>query len=183
MKFLIQQDPTMHYAVLNRATVRVAGTRDISSRLTADSINDGARAQTKSGLWRACRLTILCSVVSVGVLASLTPVPARADEGGVPKEIAALKNQVAALQSAVATLQTSNSALQSQVNALHSQLAVVQSNKALALGPFVSVDPNPENGVIGPNITFTGANIHIVSGSHVTDDHLSTGDRSPAVAI
>ena len=166
----------MQYVVLNRATVRVADTRDISSRLTADSINDGARAQTKSSLWRACRLTIFCSVVSVGVLASLTPVPARADEGGVPKEIAALKNQVTALQSAVATLQTSNSALQSQVNALHSQLAVVQSNKALALGPFVSVDPNPENGVIGPNITFTGANIHIVSGSHATNDHLSTGE-------
>jgi hypothetical protein len=135
----------MHYAVLNRATVRVADTRDISGRLTAGSINDGAPAQTRSSLWRACRLTIFCSVVSVGVLASLTPVPALA-EGGVPEEIAALKNQVAALQSAVATLQTSNSALQSQVNALHSQLAVVQSNKALALGPFVSVNPNPENG-------------------------------------
>jgi hypothetical protein len=165
----------MHYAVLNRATVRVANTRDISGRLTAASINDGAPAQTRSSLWRACRLTIFCSVVSVGVLASLTPVPALAEGGGVPEEIAALKNQVAALQSAVATLQTSNSALQSQVNALQTQLAVVQSNKALALGPFVSVNPNPENGVIGPNITFKGANIHIVSGSGVTDDHLSTG--------
>jgi hypothetical protein len=160
----------MHYAVLNRATVRVADTRDISGRLTADSINDDAPAQTKGSLWRACQLTILCSVVSVGVLASLTPVRALAADGGVPAEIAALQKQVAALQSAVATLQTSNSALQSQVNALHSQLAVVQSNKALALGPFVSVDPNPENGVIGPNITFKGANIHIVSGSGVTDD-------------
>jgi len=30
----------MHYAVLNRATVGVADTRDISGRLTADSIND-----------------------------------------------------------------------------------------------------------------------------------------------
>src|SRR5690349_5857534 len=116
----------MHYAVLNRATVGVAGTRDLSGRLTADSINDGARAPTKSSLWRACGLTIFCSVVSVGVLASLTPVSAFADEGGVPKEIAALKKQVAALQSQVQTLQT--------------QLAAVQSNNALALGPFVSVD-------------------------------------------
>jgi len=97
----------------------------------------------------------------VGVLASLTPVSAFADEGGVPKEIAALKKQVAALQSQVQTLQT--------------QLAAVQSNNALALGPFVSVDPNRENGVIGPHITFKGANIHIVSGSGATDDHLSTG--------
>jgi hypothetical protein len=153
----------MHYAVLNRATVRVADTRDISGRLTADSINDGARAETKSSLWRACGLTIFCSVISVGVLASLTPVPALADEeeGGVRKEIAALKKQVAALQSQVQTLQT--------------QLAAVQSNKALELGPFVSVDPNRKNGVIGPHITFTGANIHIESGSGATDDHLSTG--------
>jgi hypothetical protein len=151
----------MHYAVLNRATLRVANTGDISGRLTADSINDDARAQTKSSLWHACGLTMLCSLVSVGVLAALAPAPALAAEGGVPGEIAALKKQVAALQSQVQTLQT--------------QLAAVQSNKALELGPFVSVDPHPENGVIGPNITFKGANIHIVSGSGVTDDHLSTG--------
>jgi trimeric autotransporter adhesin len=50
-------------------------------------------------------------------------------------------------------------------------LAAVQSNHALALGPFVSVDPNPEIGVIGPNITFSGANIHIVSGSGSTNDN------------
>jgi hypothetical protein len=149
----------MHYAVLNRATVRVADTRDISGRLTADSINDSARAQTKSSLWHACGLTKL--VVSVGVLAALAPVPALAAEGGVPEEIAALKKQVAALQSQVQTLQT--------------QLAAVQSNNALKLGKFVTVDPNPEKGVRGPNITFKGANIHIVSGSGVTDDHLTTG--------
>ena len=160
----------MHYALLNRATVRVPDRRDISGRLTADSINDDAPTQTKSSLWRVCGLTIFCSVVSVGVLASLTPVPARADEGGVPKEIAALKNQVAALQSAVATLKTSNSALQSQINALHSQLAVVQSNKALALGPYVSVVMGLVDGVNGPHIYFTGANIHIVSGHTTTAD-------------
>jgi hypothetical protein len=51
----------MHLAVLNRATVRVAGRRDISGRLTADLINDGARALTKGSLWRACGLTIFCS--------------------------------------------------------------------------------------------------------------------------
>jgi hypothetical protein len=72
-------------------------------------------------------------------------------------------------------LQTGNSSLQSQVNSLQTQLATVQSNKALKLGPFVDVDPNPENGVIGPNIKFTGANIHILSGSGATDDKLSHG--------
>jgi hypothetical protein len=145
----------MHYAVLNRATVRVADTRDISGRLTADSINDGARAQTKSSLWRICVLAIFGSVVL------LAPVPARAQ--GVPAEIAALKAQVAALQS--------------QVQALQTQLAAVQSNNALKLGPFVTVDPNPENDVIGPNITFKGANIHIVSGSGATNDNIDHGSR------
>jgi hypothetical protein len=57
------------------------------------------------------------------------------------------------------------------VQALQTQLATVQSNHALLLGPFVNVDPNPEIGVIGPNIVFSGANIHIVSGSNATDDH------------
>jgi hypothetical protein len=154
----------MHYAVLNRATVRVADTRDISGRVTADSINDGSRAERKSSLWRACGLMIFCFVVSVGVLASLTPLPALADddeEGGVRKEIAALKKEVVALQS--------------QVEALQDQLAAVQSNNALKLGKFVTVDPNPEKGVRGPNITFRGANIHIVSGSGATDDNLSHG--------
>ena len=33
----------MHYSVLNRATVRVANTRDLSGSVTASSINDGSR--------------------------------------------------------------------------------------------------------------------------------------------
>jgi hypothetical protein len=32
------------------------------------------------------------------------------------------------------------------------------------LGPFVTVDPNPEAGVIGPNITFKNVNIHVING-------------------
>jgi hypothetical protein len=151
----------MHYSVFNRATVRVADTRDVSGRVTADSINNGSRAERKSSLWRACGLMIFCSVVSVGVLASLTPVSAFANPGGIPAEIAQLKAQVAALQS--------------HVEALQDQFAAVQSNNALKLGKFVTVDPNPENGVRGPNITFKGANIHIVSGSGATDDNLSHG--------
>jgi hypothetical protein len=165
----------MQLAVLNRAAVEVANTTDVSGRVTADSIKDGLYAKKQSSLWRIFGLTIFGSVVSVGVFAFLAPIPALADAGGVPAEIAALQAQVAALQSTVATLQTSNSALQTQINTLQTQLAAVQNNPALALGPFVSVDSNPENGVAGPNIKFTGANIHILSGSGATDDNLSTG--------
>ena len=77
--------------------------------------------------------------------------------------MASLQSTVSALQSQVNSLETSNTTLQNQ-------LAAVQSNKALALGPIVSVDPNPEIGVVGPHITFTGANIHIVSGSGMTNE-------------
>jgi hypothetical protein len=69
------------------------------------------------------------------------------------------------------SLQATVSALESQIDTLQSQLVAVQSNHALALGPFVRVDPNPEIGVVGPNIIFSGANIHIVSGSGSTDDN------------
>ena len=123
--------------------------------------------------------------------------PGREDnEKGIRAEIAALEAQVASLQSTVSALegqvsalqkantglqneinglQTSNAKLQNEVNSLQTSNTTLQNQLAnaknvLALDPFVSVDPNPEIGVIGPNITFTGANIHIVSGSGSTDD-------------
>jgi hypothetical protein len=54
-------------------------------------------------------------------------------------------------------------ALKAQVVALQQQVMALQQNKALALAPFVTVDSGPENNVPGPNITFHGANIHIVN--------------------
>lgn len=61
--------------------------------------------------------------------------------------------------------------LQAQIIVLQKQMAALQSNNALKLAPFVTVDPNPQVGVRGPNITFSGANIHIVSGSGATNDN------------
>jgi len=146
----------MQRAFFNCATIQVAHTTDVSGRGTAESIKHAFCAKKQSTLCRVCSLTIFASV-SLGVLAALAPIPALGDE------IAVLKAQVAALQL--------------QVQALQSQLAKVEHNNALLLGPFVTVDPNPEKGVRGPNITFRGANIHIVSGSGVTDDHISTGGK------
>jgi hypothetical protein len=65
----------------------------------------------------------------------------------------------------------SRSALEGQNASLRAQLAAVQANHALLLGPFVSVDPNPEAGVAGPHITFSGVNIYIVSGLGATNDN------------
>ncbi|HEY0792951.1 MAG TPA: hypothetical protein VGD78_17940 [Chthoniobacterales bacterium] len=99
-------------------------------------------------------------------------------------EIASLQAMTATLKDLIGDLQANNAALRKQVSnlqvevgnlhtnevTLQNQLAAVQSNHALALGPFVSVNPGPEVGVAGPNITFSGANVHIVSGSGATDD-------------
>jgi tetratricopeptide (TPR) repeat protein len=98
------------------------------------------------------------TVLTVLALCALFAPAAHAQ--GIPAEITKLQAQINALQATVSALQT--------------QLAAVQSNNALKLGPFVNVDPNPENGVIGPNITFKGANLHIVSGSNATDDNVGS---------
>src|SRR4029077_5778924 len=68
----------------------------------------------------------------------------------VPAQISALQSQVASMQTMLVSQQA--------------QIVSLQANHALLLGPFVNVDPNPEIGVIGPNIVFSGANIHIISG-------------------
>jgi hypothetical protein len=49
-------------------------------------------------------------------------------------------------------------------------LATIKSNRALLLGQFVNVDFAMDKGVRAPNIIFSGANIHIESGSGATDD-------------
>jgi hypothetical protein len=164
---------------LNRATIRVANTMDMSGTATADEINRDLRIGKGSKLWHIACSTFLGSLMVAGLLIVLAPMPGRADnDKGIPAQIAALLAQVeslqstvSALQSQVGSLQTSNATLQGQVTALQTQLATVQSNKALELGPFVSVVSGLVDGVNGPHIYFTRANIHIVSGSGRTDDN------------
>jgi hypothetical protein len=78
-------------------------------------------------------------------------------------KVAALEKSVAANEQALDDSQAKVAVLEKSVAALQRQLTLVASNPALGLGPFVTVDPNPEIGVAGPNITFHGANIHIVA--------------------
>ena len=168
----------MHERELNCATIEVVSKVGISGR-AADGIKRGSQTEEKGCYWRIASSAILGCLMAVGLLVALiAPLPASADDDkdsgngrrdndkGIRAEIAALKGQVAALQEQVNSLQSSNTALQKQ-------LATVQSNHALLLGPFVNVDPNPEIGVIGPNIIFSGANIHIISGSGATNDNNS----------
>jgi uncharacterized coiled-coil protein SlyX len=169
----------------NSATSDVASSTDISGQVTAEQICCDLRTGKRGNVGHTAGITALGSLMTT-VLIALTPMAASADETerGIRKEIEALEAKVSALsqtisalESQVASLQTSNTALQGKIKALQTQLAAVQSNNALLLGPFVSVDPNPEIGVIGPNIIFSGANIHIVSGSGATDDKGKTTGR------
>ena len=80
------------------------------------------------------------------------------------------------LHQQIIELQAEIKALKETVATLSSQLVTVRNNPVLAMGPFVSVDLQPEAGVVGPNIFFRGANIHIVSGSGNTwNNRTSTG--------
>jgi FtsZ-binding cell division protein ZapB len=97
----------------------------------------------------------------------------QATVASLQETIASLQTTVASLQNQVNSLQASNTTLQSDVTAAQKELTAARS--VLALATYVSVDRNVESGVIGPNIVFSGANIHIVSGSGTTDDNLSKG--------
>jgi hypothetical protein len=132
--------------------------------VTAELVNRGTRRGTRRDLQIVS--VALRAAIAAAFLVALAPTRARGEEasGGVRNDIGALEEKVASLQATV-------SALQAQISSLQSHLAAIESNPALALGPFVSIDPNSENEVVGPNITFKGANIHIVSGSGFTDDN------------
>jgi hypothetical protein len=112
-------------------------------------------------------------------------------QGGTAGSVSALQAQVTDLQTKVATLTSTNtsmqaqldaskgmiSSLQTQVNAfsaLQAQVdALAKSSSGSSLSAFakyVTVDPNPINGVKGPHVIFSGANVHIRSGSGATDD-------------
>lgn len=108
----------------------------------------------------------------------------RSEIGSLRAELDSLRGSVAALKSMIKSLQTGgNTTLQNEISslqasnaALQKQLTVVQSNPALALGPFVSVDLNGELDLAGPQIFFSGANVHIVSGMGSTYDQSGLGN-------
>jgi FtsZ-binding cell division protein ZapB len=158
---------------LNCATIGVANSADISGRATAEETNHGLRIGKGRSFWRIASLTILRSLIAAGFVVALAPLPAQADEEergrdkkfeALEAKVESLQATVSALESQIDTLQAGNTTLQNEIKSLktssatlQSQLAAVQSNHALLLGPFVNVDPNPEIGVVGPSIIFSGA--------------------------
>jgi len=95
-------------------------------------------------------------------------------------DVASLKSQLAGLVSSNASLSSQLSAANSQIAFLTSQISALQTsggsggttNPALtALAKYVTVDPNPINGVKGPHVIFSGVNLHVRSGSGSTGDN------------
>jgi hypothetical protein len=176
------QESIMQKRELDCVTVGVAHRTDIRGKAIADETDRGLRIAKGKTLRRIACSTL---IVVAGLCFALATKSARANddndrhgerqdnnEKGLPAQIAALRAQVESLQSNVSALESQVSTLQTSNAALEKQLDAVQSNKALQLGPFVSVvsGASPIDGVKGPHIYFTGANIHIVSGSGSTDD-------------
>jgi len=86
----------------------------------------------------------------------------KGDPGITPAELVELRDAVDALTTKVESQEAS-------ITALRAELDVVKANSVLDLGDYVSVNPDSQNGVAGPNIVFTGANLHIRSGAGATD--------------
>jgi hypothetical protein len=76
----------------------------------------------------------------------------------------------------VKELQAEIVSLQILVNAQQAQITSLKKSTVQALAPYVSVSQAVQNGVVGPNITFTGANIHIVDDTNLTNFTNGTGN-------
>ena len=77
----------------------------------------------------------------------------------------ALQSVVENLQKQLAPCQETKAAQAATIAALQKQVELIAANPVLAIGPFVTVNPDPENGFVRPSISFHGANILIDSGS------------------
>jgi hypothetical protein len=83
--------------------------------------------------------------------------------------VATLQSSMVSATTRISTLEGNLAQAQDTISILQSELAQVQNNPALDLGPYVSIDMNAINGLGGPHVIFSGANIHIRSGAGSTD--------------
>ncbi len=96
-------------------------------------------------------------------------------------EINALKTQVSQLTATTASLQAALKAAQADfamVATLQARIYALETKPVSGvpnLEKYVTIDTNPINGVTGPHILITGANVHVRSGSGFTDDNISGG--------
>ncbi len=116
---------------------------------------------------------------------------------GLQARVSSLETSVNTLLNADSTLLSTLQAAQTQIAALQTRIATLESRPAGGGGGgvpdlerYVSIDPNPINGVNGPHIIFRGVNVHIQSGSGSTTDMTGLGnliigynETDPAVGL
>ena len=117
------------------------------------------------------RLRYMCAGLVVVVLAASAPVYVRAQRGGnaggngLNERVASLEAAVAQLTAALAAetaaRQTADAALQASIDAV--SVGTVPA-VLTQLANYVTIDSNTINGLAGPHIIFTGANLHIRNG-------------------
>jgi len=91
-------------------------------------------------------------------------------------KVTSLESNMAAVLSADSTMLTTLQAAQAQIMALQARIATLENRPAGGSGgvpdleKYVSINPNPMNGVTGPHIIFKGVNVHVQSGAGATVD-------------
>ena len=90
-------------------------------------------------------------------------------------KVASLESSMTALLNADNTMLTTLQAAQTQIAALQARIGTLENRPPSGGGvpgleQYVSIDPNPLNGVNGPNLIIRGVNVHVQSGSGATVD-------------
>lgn len=80
------------------------------------------------------------------------------------------QGEIVTLQASLATAKDDIAHLQFDLTTAEGRIDVLEANPVLELGPYVSVDVSNLEGLVGPHVLFTGANVHVRSGSGATDD-------------
>lgn len=91
-------------------------------------------------------------------------------------EVDSLKTQINLLTGINTSLQTALKTAQTDITALQARIRTLESKPSGGvpdLEKYVRIETNPINGLSGPHLLITGANVHIRSGSGATDDNYS----------
>ncbi|UCD84369.1 MAG: hypothetical protein JSU92_14020 [Deltaproteobacteria bacterium] len=84
-------------------------------------------------------------------------------------QVAAQQRKIDALQDILSMVSEHLVAAEKDIAAHDGRLSIVESNNALMLDPYLAISLATINGLIGPHVILTGANLHIRSGSAETD--------------